>query len=152
MPRKFRRVLRKGYSVRKPVKVKNCDQVESSEDEAPSDSSTTGQTTCDVGTQTEEIPISESVTQTEISFSHHTEVSTQTEMDSTYSMTDSATKEGIPVTHVAHIYDVCVYTTINVAQGLVPVACEGNNDTKFLPLVEKNKGIFKNTSGMYLKN
>lgn len=99
MPRKFRRVLRKGYSVRKPVKTKpenDHDSSESSEDEAHS-AATVVQATCEVATQTEmsAFTTSEIFTQTEASVFHLTEVSTQTESNSTIcSMTDSAIHAG----------------------------------------------------------
>lgn len=99
MPRKFRRVLRKGYSVRKPVKTKpenDHDSSESNEDEAHS-AATVVQATCEVATQTEmsAFTTSEIFTQTEASVFHLTEVSTQTESNSTIcSMTDSAIHAG----------------------------------------------------------
>ena len=99
MPRKFRRVLRKGYSVRKPVKTKpenDYDSSESSEDEAHN-VATAVQATCEVATQTEMSAFTtrEIFTQTEASVFLLAEVSTQTESSITVcSMTDSAIHTG----------------------------------------------------------
>ena len=97
MPRTFRRVLRKGYSVRKPVKTEPAnDSAESSEDEAHS-VATAVQATCEVATQTEMSAFTtrEIFTQTEASVFCIAEISTQTESSSTiYSMTDSAIHTG----------------------------------------------------------
>ena len=96
MPRKFRRVLRKGYSVRKPVKTEPHGSSESSEDEAHNVASAV-QTTCEVATQTEMSAFTtrEIFTQTEASIFHLAEVATQTESSNTiYSMTDSAIHTG----------------------------------------------------------
>ena len=101
MPRKFHRVLRKGYSVRKPVKNEpavNRNLDESSEDEALSvadaSSSTTVKVTCEVATQTEMSIFStkEIFTQTDVSVFHLAEISTQTDL--MFSMTDAAIDTG----------------------------------------------------------
>ena len=100
MPRKFRRVLCKGYSVRKPVKTEPHGSSESSEDEAHN-VATAVQTTCEVATQTgmSAFTTREIFTQTEASIFHLAEVATQTESsnkssNTIYSMTDSAIHTG----------------------------------------------------------
>ena len=111
MPRKFRRVLHKGYSVRKPVKTEPAnDSAESSEDEAHS-VATAVQATC--------------------------EVATQTEMSAFTTLLYNADNQNNKFQALSSVEPTVSLTV-----------CEGNNDEKFRPLIEKHKGIFRDASGI----
>ena len=97
MPRKFHRVLHKGYSVRKSVKnePEDLNLAESSEDEGLSVADAgTVKAICEVATQTEISIFSskESFTQTDVSAFNLAEISTQTEL--MFYVTDSAIHTG----------------------------------------------------------
>ena len=88
--------------------------------------------------------------QTEDTFLHVSDVSTQTEK--TVSLMSTAVQTDISILPNCYQVNAAIQCDIgedidkeNIVQ--VDVTCEGNNDEKFYPLVEKNKGIFKDVSG-----
>ena len=137
MPRKFRRVLRKGYSQKK----------DSLHNEATSDTEDSVLDTTEVSIQTESIFTNlttiavQTDIQTETIFTNLTTIAVQTDIiiHPDYCQLDAAIQcsieEGIkenlppPDSNIQH------------------VICEGNKDEKFYPLIEKHKGIFKDISG-----
>ena len=123
MPRKFRRVLRKGYSQKKPVK--------SLPDEnalACSDNEDSILDTIDASVQTGTAFSSLKSTATQTDISMHPDCY---QLDATIQCNmDEELKEDLPPD-----------SSINY------IMCEGNKDGKFYPLIEKHKGIFKDSSG-----
>ena len=122
MPRKFRRVVRKGG-----VKSKKSQQqiLTGIRDQVDLVSSAFAE----VAVQTDEVKFGEMATQTDTNFPVvSTEASMQTEN--------------------AEYADMCTQTSDeDIQQSTELVKCEGNNDDKFLPLVKKHEGIFEDVTG-----
>ena len=201
MPRKFRRVVRKGYSKAKSAKsAKSMGEAQQSghvtcseeEEESASCLVTTGSgvqsfaeaftltdlhashpstdisfrcSTREVSTQTDlcamQLSTSEASIQTELStISIRTcTVCTQTEDTSVtcHPVSHSPHQSGKCVTieysqyvtHLLYTIDEGTHETavFGASSSLGHVECEGSRDEKFLPLIERYKGVFKDSSG-----
>ena len=155
MPRKFRRVLRKGYSQKK----------DSLHNEATSDTEDSVLDTTEVSVQTESIFTNlttiavQTDIQTETIFTNLTTIAVQTDIQTETiftNLTTIAVQTDIMIHPDCCQLDAAIQCSIEeeIKENLPPpdsniqhVICEGNKDEKFYPLIEKHKGIFKDISG-----
>jgi len=120
MPRKFRRVVRKRYSMAKTDRQASASSEEFVE-------------MVDAETQTEEnVKLADAGTQAE-------PLTTETSMQTDDTVVLSETLTSSETNNLQLVGD----------KENQYVLCEGNNDEKFYPLVLKHNGIFKDSSGMY---
>ena len=174
MPRKFRRVLRKGYSKSKAAKAQyfhHIDEAESSDDGEIAISTDNRIQFTEVSTQTDLSTIHSSIevsTQTDLSTICISEASIQTDL-SMFNVC-AATTQTEETTHCSttsqpgkFLTDSCIFKHMlcnldeeghekavsDVGTSLNwCIECEGNCDEKFSPLVEKYKGVFRDASGI----
>lgn len=142
MPRKFRRVLRKGYSQKKSAKT----SVEKEASLAHNDDEDNVFDTTEVSVQTE----------TALTAMISVEVQTDLIIDPDCYKLDAAVQSDLTIHPDCCKLDVAIQCNVEEEnkENLPPqdgsieyITCEGNKDEKFYPLVEKHKGVFKDVSG-----
>ena len=132
MPRKFRRVVRKGGVQSKKTQHQILTGIRDQVDLVSS-------RFAEMAVQTDKVELREMATQTDINFDVvSTEASMQTENPEYADMFTQTDNESIQQSTVG------IHNSSNATE---LVKCEGNNDDKFLPLVNKHKGIFKDVTG-----
>lgn len=142
MPRKFRRVLRKGYSQKKTAKksVPKEASLASSDDEGSVFDTT------EVSVQTE----------TTLTSMISVEVQTDLTIHPGCYKLDAAIQSDLTIHPDCYKLDAAIQCSVEEEnkENLFPqnsnvehIMCEGNKDEKFHPLVEKHKGVFKDVSG-----
>ena len=122
MPRKFRRLLRKGYSQKKLAKHQKASL-------ACSDDESNMFDTTEVSVQTETVLTAMISVEVQTDLTVHPDCY---KLDAAIQCSvEEENKENLPP------------QDSNVGY----MMCEGNKDEKFYPLVEKHKGVFKDASG-----
>ena len=139
MPRKFRRVLRKGYSQKKLAKHQEASL-------ACSDDESNMLDTTEVSVQTETV----------LTAMISVEVQTDLTVHPDCYKLDAAIQSDLTIHPDCYKLDAAIQCSVEEEnkENLPPqdssvgyMICEGNKDEKFYPLVERHKGVFKDASG-----
>ena len=170
MPRKFKRVLRKGYgyskskpkpaekhSYQSTLRDKDGDSMCNNDAEC-TDHEEEPVTVCNISIQTETTMISsDAEIQTTVSINpnhFHVDVGIQCAMGD--GVDDKEIQTEISVNPNSLPVDISIQCDMlddierpDKENSLPDSLCTGNNDEKFFPLVQKNRGTFKDLSGMY---